>query len=106
MGERTLGGQHHEAVDPKIDLPRLTRQFDRVLGLLYDRQWHTLHDIAKKCDAPEGSVGSQIRNARVAGYVIEKRRVAPMMGTWEYRWTGDKREARRAKEKARTLPNL
>jgi hypothetical protein len=87
---QSLGGQHHEAVDPDADLPRLVLQFDRVVGVLEDKDWHTLHEIAEKTASPEGSVGSQIRNARVEGYVIEKRRREPGRGTWEYRWTGEK----------------
>lgn len=89
----TLGNQHHEAVDPNVDVPRLMRQYERILAILNDGQWHTLHAIAERTGIPHGSVGSQIRNARVEGYHVEKRRAAPGAGTWEYRLTGVTRAA-------------
>ena len=81
----TLVHQHHEAVDTIIDAPRLKSQFARIMEFLDDHEWHTLFEIAAATDTPHGSVGSQIRNARVDGHVISRRRAAPNAGTWEYR---------------------
>jgi hypothetical protein len=85
----TVGRQHHEAVDAKLDKPRLEIQEGRVLDVLLDKEWHTLFDIAEHCKIPHGSAGSQIRNLRVDGWNIEKRR-AGIGGTWEYRLAGRK----------------
>ena len=93
--ETILGNQHHEAVDPGIDVPRLMYQYGRVVDVLLDQQWHTLAEIAEKTGAPHGSAGSQVRNARVDGYVVEKRRVAEGSGLWEYRYTGVRTDQRR-----------
>lgn len=83
--EPSLGHQHHEAVKPKIDRPRLKTQFGRIMEFMRDGLWHTQYDIAAALEVPQGSVGSQIRNARVDGFKIEKRRQSPKGGTWEYR---------------------
>lgn len=85
-----LGNQHHEAVDPHIDQERLLTQYDAIIKVLSDHEWHTQYEIADITGAPQGSVGSQIRNARVAGLDIPKRRVSPERGTWEYRWVGSR----------------
>lgn len=89
--EPVLGNQHHEAVDEVLDVPRLTTQFGKILTCLSDREWHDLYSVARELDVPHGSVGSQIRNARVAGWVIEKRRRDVEGGTWEYRLLGKKK---------------
>jgi hypothetical protein len=81
----TIGGQHHEAVDATIDLPRLKSQYARIMDHLKDYEWHTLFEIAAATDTPHGSVGSQIRNARVDGHTVSRRRATPKGGTWEYR---------------------
>lgn len=83
--EVILGHQAHEAVDPKIDVPRLMTQYHRIIKLLEDYQWHTLPEIADRLGVPHGSVGSQIRNARVDGKSIVKVRTAPKSGLWKYR---------------------
>lgn len=83
----SLGGQHHEAV-AKVDRPRLETQFLRIIRAFEDRQWHTQYEIAERLGIPQGSVGSQIRNARVDGYLITKRRREADGGTWEYRLEG------------------
>jgi len=81
----TLGKQHHDAVDPILDAPRLKNQYERIMEFLSDNAWHTLFEISQATGAPHGSVGSQIRNARVDGHVISRRRSAPVGGTWEYK---------------------
>jgi len=67
------------------------KQYERILSVLKDQEWHTLQEISDRTNTPHGSVGSQIRNARVEGYVIAKRRSGPESGTWEYRFTGEKK---------------
>lgn len=84
----TLGHQRHAAVDPVLDRPRLLTQFDAVMACMSDGRWHTQYEIAEATGAPHGSVGSQIRNARVDGRNIEKRRRGNG-GTWEYRLVGE-----------------
>lgn len=84
-----LGNQHHAAVS-KMDLPRLTTQYGKILNFLSDGRWHDQYAMAEKLAIPQGSVGSQIRNARVAGWLIEKRRRDAKGGTWEYRLAGRK----------------
>lgn len=79
-----LGRQQHEAVGT-MDRPRLLSQFDRIMDYMGDGEWHTQFDIAEATGAPQGSVGSQLRNARVDGHNIEKRRQTDEGGTWEYR---------------------
>lgn len=83
-----LGNQHHEAVDPKIDQPRLLSQYDKILRYMQAIGWRTQYEIAEYVGCPQGSVGSQIRNARVDGWIIEKRRRGSASGTWEYRIAG------------------
>ncbi len=81
----TLGHQHHEAVDEVIDKPRLMTQFERIVAHMADGQWRTQYAIAESLGIPQGSVGSQLRNARVDGYTVEKKRDKPAGGTWVYR---------------------
>ena len=86
----SLGHQKHEAVGRPSDRLRLETQFDRVIVALSDGLWHTQYEIAERLRIPQGSVGSQIRNARVEGYLIPKRRRECLGGTWEYRLDGKK----------------
>lgn len=79
-----LGNQHHEAVDAALDRPRLMTQYEKIMDRMKDGGWHTQYEIAEATGAPHGSVGSQLRNARVDGHTIEKRRRGTS-GTWEYR---------------------
>ena len=85
----SLGNQHHEAVDKILDRPRLETQFGKIINAMSDGLWHTQYEIARHLGVPQGSVGSQIRNARVDGYIINKRRRAQAV-TWEYRMEGKK----------------
>jgi len=64
-----------------------------VITALADGLWHTQYEIADRLGIPQGSVGSQIRNARVDGYLIPKRRRDGVGGTWEYRLDGKKASA-------------
>jgi hypothetical protein len=83
----SLGHQHHEGMDAVKDRPRLETQFGRIIAAFEDRLWHTQYELAERLAIPQGSIGSQIRNARVDGYVISKRRRGGS-GTWEYRLEG------------------
>jgi biotin operon repressor len=89
----TVGRQSHEGVHPVLDRPRLENQEKKVLTALLDKKWHTLFEIAEAWGIPHGSVGSQIRNLRVDGWLIEKVRVTAG-GTWAYRLVGRKDEAK------------
>ena len=80
----SLGHQNHEGVSAE-DVPRLKTQFERIMDYMADNGWHTQYEIARVLNVPQGSVGSQLRNARVDGYQVEKRRSYPKGGTWEYR---------------------
>lgn len=80
----SLGHQNHEGVTAD-DVPRLKTQFEKIMDYMADHCWHTQYEIASALQVPQGSVGSQLRNARVDGHTIEKRRSAPRGGTWEYR---------------------
>lgn len=84
-----LGKQKHNGVDPVLDVPRLTTQFGRILSKLLDKNWHTQYELAAQLEIPQGSIGSQIRNARVAGWIVSKRRRGKS-GTWGYRLEGKK----------------
>jgi len=83
----SLGNQHHEGVDPVLDKPRLNTQYGIILNHMLDKNWHNQYAMARELNIPQGSIGSQIRNARVAGWLIEKRR-RNGGGTWEYRIVG------------------
>lgn len=87
----TLGNQHHAAVDAVLDRPRLTTQYARIMCLMKSGYWFTQYELAEATGAPQGSVGSQIRNARVDGYNIQKRRRGNG-GTWEYRLVAELRQ--------------
>ena len=80
----SIGHQHHEAVSD-ADRPRLETQFEAIIRFMGDYGWHSLDEISAGTGFGTGSVGSQLRNARVDGYQVEKRRRREGMGTWEYR---------------------
>ena len=67
------------------DGARLFNQFEAVVDFFKDGEWHTQQSAAEKIKCPQGSVGSQIRNARVLGYQFEKKRVKPYRGLYVYR---------------------
>lgn len=57
------------------DVPRLTRQLDRVRGLMADERWRTLSQIARACNGSEASVSARLRDLRREGYTVERERV-------------------------------
>jgi biotin operon repressor len=90
----SLGHQHHEAVNPVIDEPRLLNQFARVMQFMSDGQWHSKYDIAKALGIGDGSAASQLRNARVDGCEIEKKRSQEKSGLWLYRLKTNQEQGR------------
>ncbi len=68
------------------EVPRLTKQFDRVVEVMLRGGWMSLREISAASGAPESSASAQARNARKVGYLLEKRRRGPArLGLWEYR---------------------
>jgi biotin operon repressor len=57
-----------------IDKQRFRNQEDKVLPILLDYKRHTLSEISQLTGIKEGSVGSRIRDLRVRGYIIERKR--------------------------------
>ena len=60
------------------DKKRLERQLDRVLELVRDKQWWTLHGLSVElenrygCRFPESSVSARLRELRHLGYKVER----------------------------------
>ena len=71
------------------DQVRLTTQLDRILTVIGDGKWRTLHQIATLSQAPEASVSAQLRNARkprFGAHVIERRTLGDRSrGLYAYR---------------------
>lgn len=73
-------------VDSKEDRERLGAQLLRVMALMRDGQWRTLHEIAEITHDPEGSVSARLRDLRKSqfgNHQVERRRRCG--GTFEYR---------------------
>jgi len=76
--------------DPDIDEVRLNRQHKRVLRVMADGFWHTLHEISQATADPEASVSARLRDfrkLRFGGFTVERQRVKGA-GTWQYRVLG------------------
>lgn len=84
------------AYDPAVDQARLTKQLGRVFDVMCDGRWRILQEIAEATGDPHASISAQLRHLRkprFGGYVVQKRRRAPLSGTWEYRVAaGDPRD--------------
>lgn len=81
----TFGG---ETFDKEQDGKRLGKQLALVRALMLDGKFRTLSEIARAVGAPEASVSARLRDLRgVRGgfLTVERRRVGPGRGTWEYR---------------------
>ena len=87
---RKFDGQTYS---PAIDGQRLTTQYERVLAVMSDHDWHTLAEIVNKISYPpydrasEAGVSARLRDARkprFGGHTITRRRVANG-GLYEYR---------------------
>lgn len=76
-----------DTFDPVQDGKRLGRQLWRVreFMLRISPGWTTLADLGRILGAPEASLSARLRDLRRLGYVVERRRVAPGAGTYEYR---------------------
>lgn len=75
--------------EPERDRERLTRELDRVRGLMEDGEWRTLAAIAEATGAPEASVSARLRDLRKQRHgsrIVERRYVSD--GLWEYRLGG------------------
>lgn len=79
--------------EPSKDGQRLTTQFERVLSVMQDGDWHTLAEIVERVSYPpydrasEAGVSARLRDMRkprFGGYHIERRRVKDA-GLYEYR---------------------
>lgn len=73
------------------DHARLSGQALRVFGLMRDRRWRTLPQIAAATGDPEASISAQLRHLRklrFGEHGVEKRhRGDPAAGLWEYQLT-------------------
>lgn len=85
-----------ETFDPAKDGPRLTSQFERVLSVMLDHEWHTLAEIVTRVSyspydrASEAGVSARLRDMRkprFGGHHIERRRLKERGGSYEYRLT-------------------
>ena len=90
---RTVLHFQGEAFDLAKDSQRLTTQFERVLSVMQDSQWHTLAQIVNQISYPpydrasEAGVSARLRDMRKSafgGHRIERRRVHGA-GLYEYR---------------------
>lgn len=74
-------GYSHE-----LDYTRLSKQVEKVAGLMSDHKWRTLGEIAGLTGCPEASVSARLRGLRQVGNNVEKRRRGEgRLGLWEYR---------------------
>lgn len=70
------------------DGARLRRQLKAVWAVMYDGQWHTLHELSQLVDAPEASVSARLRDFRKSkfgGYFVERERIPHANGLHRYR---------------------
>lgn len=68
------------------DHGRLSTQLLKILDLMRDGNWRTLHEIAEKTEAPEASVSAQLRHLRKPRFgsrTVERRYLGN--GLYEYR---------------------
>lgn len=76
-----LGSTYSEPHDKK----RLSGQKERVLMLVVDGFWRTLHEISEITGDPEASVSARLRDFRREGYTVNRRRRGdPSLGHHEY----------------------
>lgn len=75
-----------ETYDAQQDEARLTGQLGRVWDVMKDGQWHTLAELAARCDGSEAAISARIRDFRkpkFGGLTVESQRVKA--GLWHYR---------------------
>lgn len=64
--------------EPDKDLSRLKTQLWRVMAVMADGRWHTLHDLAERAEGSEASVSARLRDLRkprFGGWEVERMRV-------------------------------
>ena len=75
----------------KQDLPRLTRQFDRVFAYMMTEEWHSIPEIVNAISFPpyerasEGGVSARLRDFRkekFGGHTVNRRKRTN--GLYEY----------------------
>jgi hypothetical protein len=79
-----------ETYEAALDRDRLRRQLERVLRVMADHDWHTLHEIAAVTGGdPEASVSARLRDLRKERFgsrlVSRRRRGYELAGLFEYR---------------------
>lgn len=79
---------HHDGwtYDPGRDHKRLARQMERVRSIMSDGAWHTLSELADKCQGSEAGISARLRDLRKAkfgGYTVTAKRLGK--GLWAYR---------------------
>lgn len=70
------------------DHARIARQRRAVFLLMRDAVWRTLAHISESTAFPEASVSARLRDFRkekYGGHTVDRRRVRPGSGLWEYR---------------------
>lgn len=75
-----------ETYDAQQDEARLTGQLRRVWDVMIDGQWHTLAELAARCDGSEAAISARIRDFRkpkFGGHTVERVRVQD--GLYRYR---------------------
>lgn len=63
--------------------PRLKRLLDRVQDVTADGAWHTLAELASRCQGAEASISARLRDLRKMGYTVESEHVRD--GLYKYR---------------------
>lgn len=72
--------------DAEKDAKRLTRQLDKVRGLMMDGRWRTLKDIELATKFPTTSISARLRDLRkprFGSFIVESKRVKK--GLYAYR---------------------
>lgn len=97
MSEPTTGNLFDEPPAPfpeaELEIPaedreRIQGQRGRVLRLMSDGRWRTLHEIAQACSCSETGASARLRDLRktaFGGHTVRRRlRFAAIHGLWEY----------------------
>lgn len=77
---------HGETFSQELDGKRLASQLERVKAIMRDGEWHTLAELAEKCEGSEAGVSARVRDLRrpeCGGYTVKNERVSG--GLWRYR---------------------
>lgn len=77
-----------ETYERPRDHDRLATALLRVQAVVSDGKWHTLDELAARCNSSPAGVSARLRDLRkpkFGGHTVERRYVAD--GLWEYRYT-------------------